>query len=88
MQNAISMDKAGRLVLPKAVRERFNLSGGSKLQLVTVGDHIELTPVGESSAIELEEKNGLLVIPPTGKLFDAAEAINAERDDRAKGLSR
>lgn len=80
MKNAISMDKAGRLVLPKAVRDRFNLSAGSKLGLVTVGDHIELTPVGETSEIELEEKNGLLVIPFSGKPFDAAEAINGERD--------
>ncbi len=82
MTKAISMDHAGRLVLPKAVRERFNLVGGSKLELITVGNHLELTPITDSSEAQLESKNGLLVIPATGKPCDVVEAINAEREDR------
>ena len=60
--------------------------GGSKLELITVGDHIELTPLSEDLEIQLDEKNGLLVIPPTGNPFDAGEAVRAERDDREKDL--
>jgi AbrB family looped-hinge helix DNA binding protein len=80
------MDKAGRLVLPKAIRDRFRLSGGSKLRLESIGDHLELTPVADEEETRLTEKNGLLVVPATGNKCDAIEAINASREDRETDL--
>lgn len=86
MADTISIDQAGRLVLPKKLRERFNLVGGSKLRVESIGDHLELTPVQERPETRLERKNGLLVIPPTGKPFDAVEAIQQSREDRENDL--
>lgn len=80
------MDSAGRVVLPKAVRDRFNLVGGSQLELVAVGDRMELTPIVDSKEPELSKKGGLLVIPPTGQSFDAVDALNADREERDSGL--
>ena len=88
MSFTISIDQAGRLVLPKAIRDRFNLSGGSKLELQTVGDHVELKPVAPENSVELIEKNGRLIISAEGvESFDAVEAIQADREERESHLS-
>jgi len=67
MVQIITIDKAGRIVLPKPLRERFKLEGGAKLRVESVGDHLELTQVELSKATTLVEKNGLLVVAATGK---------------------
>lgn len=87
MSYTISIDQAGRLVLPKPIRDRFNLCGGSKIELQTVGDHVELKPFVEDAESKLIEKNGRLVIPAADeKTFDAAEAIRADREERDSNL--
>jgi AbrB family looped-hinge helix DNA binding protein len=45
MSITIQMDSSGRLVLPRAVRERLNLTGGVNLQVDVLAGRIELTPV-------------------------------------------
>ena len=87
MSFIITIDQAGRLVLPKAVRDRFNLRKGSKIELQTVGDHVELKPVVEEEEVTLLEKNGRLIIPASSdETFDAAEAVRADREERDSGL--
>ena len=87
MAETITIDKAGRIVLPKPLRERFKLEGGAKLRVESVGDHLELTPVELSKATTLVEKNGLLVVAATGKSCDVAEALAEDREDREETLS-
>jgi AbrB family looped-hinge helix DNA binding protein len=82
MSSTISIDNAGRLVLPKAIRDRFKLTGGSKLRIESIGDHFELTPIVEDRETVLTRKNGLLVVPATGEECDAVKAIAASREDR------
>ncbi len=82
MQSTISIDSAGRLILPKAMRDRFKLSGGSKINVEMIGDHLELRPVSEGEETPLVSKNGILVVPTTGKKCNALDAINADREDR------
>lgn len=88
MADTISIDQAGRLVLPKKLRDQFNLVGGSKLSVETIGDHLELTPIREEPNLPLAEEKGMLVIPPSGEPFDAAEAVRQEREDRELGQRR
>ena len=40
-----SMDAAGRLVLPKPVRDRLNLGSGSQLEISELADGVLLRPV-------------------------------------------
>ena len=82
MSDTITMDSAGRVVLPKPIREKFRLKGGAKLRLITIGDHLELTPIELEDAPALVKKNGLLVVASTGVPCDAVEVIEAERKDR------
>lgn len=84
MTQAITIDRAGRIVLPIGVRRQLNLSAGSRLMLDVVAQRIELTPQPEADA-------GLLVVPgkrtvlrPTGQAFDAAAATRAEREAQAR----
>jgi len=79
------MDDAGRIVLPKPIRDRLRLSGGSEFELTAVGDRIELMPIRSEPTTELDEaEGGLLVIPASGEEFDAAAAVREERDERAR----
>lgn len=86
----LTIDSAGRIVLPSAVRRALNLSAGSRLRLDVVAQRIELTPAPDADADadgdgELLRRPGMrTVLKPTGQPFDAAAAIRAERDAQAR----
>lgn len=77
----ITMDGSGRLVIPKETRKLLHLSSGSVLRLALVGNRLELTPM-EPPGPKLRTKSGLIVVPRTGKTFDAVAAIAATRESR------
>lgn len=70
-----TIDKAGRLVIPKALRDRLGLSPGE----------VELTADGAALRIEsiagdgLQERSGRLTIPATGATLDD-DAVRDLRD--------
>lgn len=39
----MSIDRAGRVVIPKPLREQLGLTAGSQLEAEVVGDHLEIT---------------------------------------------
>jgi len=80
MSYTIQIDASGRLVLPKAVRERLNLTGGANLRAEVVAGRIELTPVAGSQEAVLARKGGVTVLKRTGAKVDAAAAVTTERE--------
>ena len=44
MKTALTVDSAGRIVLPSEARRLLNLRPGSRLRLTIVAERIELTP--------------------------------------------
>ena len=78
----IQIDQAGRVVLPKPLREKLNLMAGDKLRLSLEGDSIRLVPT--SGAGELFRKGRVLVFrgdfaePITTKKID--DLIEQERE--------
>ena len=88
MSATISMDAHGRLVLPKAIRERLHLAGGASMRAEVIAGRIELTPVEHVGEAELSRKSGITVLKRTGARADAAAAVAAERDDQAERGSR
>lgn len=48
MKVAVSLDQAGRLVLPAAVRKALGLKPGSRLILSVEGQVVSLTPMREA----------------------------------------
>jgi AbrB family looped-hinge helix DNA binding protein len=88
MSVTISMDKAGRIVLPKSLRDRYRLKEGAKLRVEMVGDHLELTPEDREDGPPVVQKKGLLVVSVTGASCDAAEAVRADREDREAAITK
>lgn len=90
MKVTTTIDKAGRIVLPKKMRERLSLDPGTKLECRDVAGGIEIR-VADAGDYEIVEEGGLLVIDGRGPV-DAREAVRAsrrERDEKIQGrLSR
>jgi AbrB family looped-hinge helix DNA binding protein len=77
-----TIDKAGRLVIPRRLRDRIGLAGGGEVELELDGAAVRIEPV---SGGELKEIDGLLVIPSTGTSITAdavRELIDADRHGR------
>jgi AbrB family looped-hinge helix DNA binding protein len=87
MTATITIDTAGRFVLPKAMRDRLHLRAGSKLKADIIADKIELTPEPDEG-VRLVRKGKLLVITGVKKPFDAVAAVKAAREDRDEQLAR
>lgn len=79
----ITIDHAGRIVVPKALRERFGLHAGTELEIEAVADGIRLRPRDSEPAFI--EKDGVLVHHGAGPAMDidVAAFINRERGSRA-----
>lgn len=52
----VTIDAAGRVVIPKQVRERLGLTAGSTLELDELGDHVELRP--EDRDVRIDRADG------------------------------
>lgn len=60
------MDSAGRLVLPKAARERAGLVAGIPLEVRVVDGRIEIEPA--TARVTVEKKGGFWVATPLESL--------------------
>lgn len=77
-----TIDKAGRLVIPRSLRARIGLLGGGEVELELDGAAVRIAPVVGS---ELREDGDLLFIPPAGTPINAAavrELMDADRHGR------
>jgi AbrB family looped-hinge helix DNA binding protein len=72
MMTTLTIDGAGRLVLPKPVREELQLSAGDSLELETSENEIVLRPV--RGAATMRKKQGVWVMS-TGKPL-SGEVVN------------
>lgn len=77
-----TIDKAGRLVIPRSLRDRIGLIGGGEVELELDGAAVRIEPV---AGRELRDDGGLLLIPASDTPLTAAavrELIDAERHGR------
>ena len=79
------LDRFGRIVIPKKIRDDFNLKPGSQIHIEESEETIVLKPVqGEPNLIS---KEGVLVF--SGKpMEDLGEALLKHREERIKGIWR
>jgi len=81
-----TIDMAGRVVVPKAIRTQLGLEAGQELEVRVVdGRLIEIEPV--SVPVRLEERGGLPVLVAEGPVPTLTgdmvrEAIERDREDR------
>jgi len=84
MVNAMrtTIDRAGRLVIPRSLRDRIGLAHGGEVELELDGAAVRIEPVAGG---RLKDEDGLLVIPATGNPVTVAavrELIDADRHGR------
>lgn len=83
MSDVITMDKAGRLVLPGPIRKALHISKPTAFRVEVVGNKVELTVLPMASgAVFKRRKGGLLVVSTKAGKFDAAEVVGAVREER------
>jgi AbrB family looped-hinge helix DNA binding protein len=70
MRVSVTLDRAGRVVLPKSLREELHLSPGDTLDLTVQGEAVLLRP--RRSAFPLQKERGVWVLR-TGQPISAAE---------------
>lgn len=91
MHTTITIDRAGRVVLPKAVRDELNLSAGDSLELKSEGGRVTLEPARASG--RMIRKGGFWVFRGEGKPITLEESnswireMREERDRKNMGLS-
>lgn len=82
----VQIDQAGRVVLPKKLRERFRLQGGDILELEVKGDAIQLRP--QQAKFRLERVNGVLVLKGQMSLAEGRDIVSESRDERIGDITR
>ncbi len=83
MSALITIDKAGRVVIPKAMREKLHLEPGDSLEMERDGDQITLRPVRGTGPLTRE--HGVWVFRsgqtlPVSSTDEMLQLIREERD--------
>lgn len=83
MNTTLTVDKAGRVVLPKPVRDEMQLRAGDSLELESSEDRIVLRP--RRGGVGLHQKQGIWVFGvgepiPAGATDDTLRQIRRERE--------
>ena len=73
MSETTTIDKAGRLVVPKAMREKLGLRAGSKVRLEVIEDRLEMVADVPEVRIEYREDGRPFIVGGEG--VNAAEAV-------------
>jgi AbrB family looped-hinge helix DNA binding protein len=89
-----TIDSAGRIVIPKALRERAGLTAGSRVDFRFHDGSIEISPAHVEGG--WETRHGInFPVPPADapdltvdEIRDAIEAAREHRSDRAARASR
>ena len=83
-----TLDKFGRIVIPKRVRDDLGLKPGAVLQIEQADQKILMEPVNEGPRVVV--KKGVLVFSgtATGNLVDAIRAHRRERLIEASSVIR
>ncbi len=80
-----TLDRFGRIVIPKKIRDDFNLQAGTQIYIEETEQAIILTP--KNGEQNLFWKDGVLVFSgvPVG---DLSEALTKHRDERVRSIRK
>jgi AbrB family looped-hinge helix DNA binding protein len=89
MTAKLTLDKAGRVVIPKKVRDKLHMSAGDAFEFKSTDEQIVLKPMREEG--RMFKKRGMWVFhtgkPLTLKEVNAViESVREERDRQNMGL--
>ena len=84
MTTKVRLDRAGRIVVPKPVRDRLRLTPGTALELESEGERITLRPVRPEAA--LRKESGIWVFQGAADEASIPDLIEAAREKRLQEL--
>ncbi len=85
MTTKLTLDKAGRVVLPKPLRDRLQLAPGDTLDLEAEGERITLRPVRQN--VMLKKELGVWVYQGAPSDTSIADLIDRERENRRRAVT-
>jgi AbrB family looped-hinge helix DNA binding protein len=80
----LRIDKAGRIVVPKPLRERLGLRAGMEIEIAESAEGLMLKPVTKRPSLVQEGR----FLVHTGKLPPGYDIVNAIRDDREERMRK
>jgi AbrB family looped-hinge helix DNA binding protein len=60
MRTTVTIDGAGRIVVPRKLRDELHLVAGTMLQLERLGDRLTLTPTMREARLEIDKGTPLI----------------------------
>jgi AbrB family looped-hinge helix DNA binding protein len=84
-KTTIPIDRAGRVVLPKPVRDHFRLRGGDRLIVQERGEAIELRPL--QPAVKLKKISGVLVVADDTAALRGVDLVAESRRQRLDDIA-
>ena len=85
MSAKLTLDKAGRVVLPKPLRDRLKLAPGDTLHLESEGERITLRPVRQN--VMLKKELGVWVYQGDLANTPITDLIDREREGRLREVT-
>jgi AbrB family looped-hinge helix DNA binding protein len=85
VKRILSIDRAGRVVLPKKIREHFHLHPGSQMEIAIGHDHLELKPLDHAPSLKQE---GPLWVHQGQAQTALSSEIARTREERLRSVSR
>lgn len=87
MNAKVTIDKAGRVVLPKSIREGLRIGPGDTLEIETEGDRLVISPVRIRPGLQKEQ--GVWVYRSSAQAnISIPDLIDQQRDQRTHELLR
>lgn len=86
MTTKLTLDKAGRVMIPKLLRQQLHLGPGDTLQLESEGEQITLRPTRPKALLKKERGVWVYQGEPTDSSITAV--IDREREKRLRELTR
>lgn len=88
MTSRLTIDGAGRIVIPKPLRDELDLAPGDTLELETAGESITLRPT--RAAVPLTKEKGVWVFRtghplPASVANEVLDRVRSERDQQNLG---
>ena len=85
MTTKLTLDRYGRIVIPKALREEMNLGPGDTLLLESKGAEITLRPFRQEAPLRKEQ--GVWVYQGESADLSIPEFIDGQRQERLQQLA-
>lgn len=82
MTAKLTLDRAGRVLIPKTLRQKLNLGPGDALQLDSEGEKITLRPLRPKAL--LKKERGVWVYQGGATQMSIPDVIDREREKRIR----